>query len=597
MPQPSVAPIMHLLALSCTLTTWLLAFATFLGLGRATARALRMRFPAHEQPFSHVWLGWAVSLIFLQLWHLFLPIDWRAGLCLGVPGLVWSAPAVRRLWHRAGRTPRGYAAISAALLVLAGGWFAARGMLAPTVYDSGLYHFNAIRWLNEHQIPPGLGNLHGRLAYNQSYFCYPALLNLYPFFNRGHNAANSLLFFLLLAECLLSVLRALRNRRGRAAPGWRQSLPMLFLPLLLFTAATTSLSAPTPDCAGFLLQIVLFLHLWRLLRRRSSARGIRSEAGFVILVSAVSVTVKLSNAVYAMLCATVAVAFACTALRRSATSRARCLAPVLSVSGFCLLLSLCRSMLLSGYPLYPLTVARIPVDWAVPLDAARSEARSIAAWARNPTRAASEVLDSRAWFAPWLKRTMKKQAGCAVSYPVLLFGVFTAMLACAAATAARRGRARSQCVYLPATLPALGGLAYWFVAAPDPRFAGAQFWILAVAAGATLLAYENGRIAVMPRTVVVFVGLGLPFLVWFLKHPDALARVSTAGYQPLPRAELSQQTTDSGLTLFVPVVSDQCWDSPLPSTPHFNPHLSLRDTSLSRGFKMVPPRPAPSTKE
>ncbi|MGC8605238.1 MAG: hypothetical protein ACP5VS_16345 [Desulfomonilaceae bacterium] len=32
----------------------------------------------------------------------------------------------------------------------------------------------------------------------------------------------------------------------------------------------------------------------------------------------------------------------------------------------------------------------------------------------------------------------------------------------------------------------------------------------------------------------------------------------------------------SGLIVYTPAQGDQCWDSPVPSTPYFNPNLRLR---------------------
>ena len=88
------------------------------------------------------------------------------------------------------------------LLVITTIWIAILSMSSPTIFDDGLYHFNSIRWLNEYPIVLGLGNLHSRLAFNQSFFAYVAYLNIYPVFNHGYNLANSFLWLVLLAECL-----------------------------------------------------------------------------------------------------------------------------------------------------------------------------------------------------------------------------------------------------------------------------------------------------------------------------------------------------------------------------------------------------------
>jgi hypothetical protein len=114
-----------------------------------------------------------------------------------------------------------------------------------------LYHFNTIRWLNEYPLVPGLGNLHGRLAYNQSFFTYAASVNFYPLFHHGHNVANSFLLLLFLAECLHALFVNPEEESG----GKEGSSAILFLPLhapvLAFIVVKNNLSSPTPiRCHG-----------------------------------------------------------------------------------------------------------------------------------------------------------------------------------------------------------------------------------------------------------------------------------------------------------------------------------------------------------
>src|SRR5204863_7475062 len=121
------------------------------------------------------WTGLALVILFLQVWHLFLPVDWKASLTVVVVGLSGLIPKTKDdlLRLRALNRPRliFFGAVPVAL------WLANVSLRAPWNYDSGLYHFQMIRWLNEYAIVPGLGNLEPRLAFNQSYFLYPALLN------------------------------------------------------------------------------------------------------------------------------------------------------------------------------------------------------------------------------------------------------------------------------------------------------------------------------------------------------------------------------------------------------------------------------------
>src|SRR5262249_29613766 len=105
-------------------------------------------------------------------------------------------------------------------------WIADRALAAPYVGDSYLYHFSSVRWATEYRLPPGLGNLHGRLAFNQSYFLFVSFLNLLPRRWQGHNFANSL----LLVFALITTLERAGEFREKAT----KTINQLLGPLLIF---------------------------------------------------------------------------------------------------------------------------------------------------------------------------------------------------------------------------------------------------------------------------------------------------------------------------------------------------------------------------
>ena len=472
-------------ALLTSLLHYMLLGAALAGLGRTIARGLRLGFAESERFFAHIWLGWAVAIALLQFWHLFGRIGVWAALVVYGSGLVLFAfRIVRQHGKRAWRTgSKGYWL----LLLLLAGWVAMRAMLAPTLFDSGLYHFPTVRWLNEHPVIPGLGNLHSRLALNQTFFLWTASLNMLPPFGHGHNIAVALPLLLLVAECLI---HARLPGFGRGSRAWVHAdyigvLTLLFIPLLIFKAATTSLSSPSPDTACFMLQMVLCLYLVRLLlRRERDTRGARSLAAFVIVLATVSVTVKLSNIAFA---AVIAVIAACVLVRkcgRQPACLARRLGPVLALSLLIALPWMGRGVLLSGFPLYPSNVLRVPVDWALSAERTKCERRIIRAWAIAPGEPADEVLASSEWVVPWVHRTLRKQGGFAASIPLLILIIATAVSASTAWLCRRRPRGTPTALGRVLMLPVGASLVFWFLMAPDTRFAGAQFWILAAAAAA-----------------------------------------------------------------------------------------------------------------
>ena len=146
------------------------------------------------------WSGWAITLFLLQTLNLFFPINLFSSIPFLLLGIILAIVFLENEIRK--QEALTFSWIYPVLLVITTIWIAILSMSSPTIFDDGLYHFNSIRWLNEYPIVLGLGNLHSRLAFNQSFFAYVAYLNLYPLFNHGYNLANSFLLLVLLAECL-----------------------------------------------------------------------------------------------------------------------------------------------------------------------------------------------------------------------------------------------------------------------------------------------------------------------------------------------------------------------------------------------------------
>src|SRR5262249_34330441 len=264
------------------------------------------------------------------------------------------------------------------LLVLALIWLSNRALHAPLLEDSGIYHFSSIRWANQLPLPPGLGNLHGRLAFNQSYFLYVALLNNFPVVGFGHNLANSL----LLAAAILTVCeKGLRYE----PPELFGHLNRLLIPFTLFFCAMCYrsnpplISSPTPDAAVFAVEIVLAALLLQFFARDCVAEADTSTLVAIVSLAAVAITLKLSTLVFA---GTTLVSAVTIALRfrtmRWTTMRS------LAFATFVILVWVIRSVVASGYLVYPIRWTALPVGWKIPEHLIVDEVNSIGAWARLP---------------------------------------------------------------------------------------------------------------------------------------------------------------------------------------------------------------------
>jgi hypothetical protein len=68
---------------------------------------------------------------------------------------------------------------------------------APENYDTGLYHIQSIKWIEEYGVTPGLANLHGRFGFNSNLFTIIAQTSLFDLFGQEIFSTNFAVFVIL----------------------------------------------------------------------------------------------------------------------------------------------------------------------------------------------------------------------------------------------------------------------------------------------------------------------------------------------------------------------------------------------------------------
>ena len=604
-----------LLGIALVFFSWTVCAMVLYGIGYLVSSGLGRQLKICR-PTDSLWLGLAVLFTALQLWHFLLPVDWRASLVFVVVGGIGTALALvrRGMPKRLLQPPAvAFALICLPLCLL----IADSALDAPVNFDSGMYHFQAIRWSNEFPIVPGLGNLNIQLAVNQSFFLFVAWLNVFPFFNQGFHIANS---FLLVAA-LLPIVRLALQLLWRPRRATLDELFALFMvPVLLRQVASYDLHSPSPDLAVLVLSIVLFQRFVALVVEKSEGRR-QADILLVVLaaLSSLLITIKLSGAALATMA--LGIGWVISERRWSAAEPEGNARVVRKATAVCLLLPLlfwsARGLVLSGYPAFPLTVGALPVEWGVPLEVTKYKAfyirnhpriwRGPPPWQKALNRGwdvaiegqegsaakhvafLEEAMGGWKWVRPWAERTWNDPTN---RWPVwiLLSGVLVALLSLF--SGAGRSRAvlgRRMLRDLILLLPPVAGVLFWFWSAPAPRFGTPFLWLLAVwlwaiaisrmqtlidtAIAATLL---NGAIA-----AVCISSFAVEPVVWIREVP-------TNGFRPVPEAAITKVVSRSGVKIRVPRKDRRCWDTPLPSSPYVDPALEFLhpDQGLAGGFKV-----------
>jgi hypothetical protein len=540
-----------------------------------------------------IWLGLVVILFGSEFIHLFFPLDWKVSLGIAVVGCatgVVSAPSVykssiRSALHVLQRFPF-LAAVVCLVVVI---WCLA-ALRAPTNFDSGLYHFGSIRWLNEYPIIPGLGNLHMRFAFNQSYFNFLALANIYPFWNQGYLAGGLFLLFLTTAT--------LAETAHREKKSWHW---IVGAALFVYLASlTTGISNPNPDTAIALFQIAIFLFLFRALTFIGYCRtpnSLRSAEGqlvslqnsdcllkdliLVLCISGAIVTIKLSSVAFAAGCGVVALFY----FFRNIIIKINVLLKAIVFLIIFELLHVVRGSLLSGAPFFPSPFAAIwSFDWAVFYGVANYESKLIYSWARAPgVLHPDQVLSNWAWLLPWFKRLP--------SYFTASVCITTGLAVWAIACI--KFGTRKNLVHLrPLTtlfIPISLSFVFWFFTAPDPRFLGSVLilyivitgWLVSQILGISSRGYAELTQSLDKKIVMMMAVCGIGMCALKVMGAQSLR---LDGWPPIQVARVERMNTLSGLEVYVAIESGQCWNENLPCAPQFNENLKLKwfDKSMLR---------------
>ena len=556
-------------------------FLFICGIGLSFAKLFGLKDFDAELTLSAFWVGWSFVIISLQLWHLFAPVDIKAFIIFALVSilcLIWNRKGIISIF----RTDLIYKLTFSFFICLIVIFVANKAIDPVFVYDLGLYHISSMRWISSYPIIPGLGNLHGRLAFNSSYFLFHSLIDVSYWSHKSQHLANGLLFLVILCQIVFSGYKVVR---GKHVVSVYDDMRIIFI-IPIIGLCAVYVSTTTPDIPVFLLGTVGSIQLCRLLYLDDDYRKMAFNVFLIMTISVVGITIKTSFLFLGCLLSIVAFGkFLAFTGDSQHLSKKRLCGYFLATVLITLVPWITRNIILSGYFIYPSTFGSLNVEWKIPYQKVFEEAQSIKSWARQPNITPDKVLANWDWFLPWAKRLIITRSGLVmVIVPLLMFiGAVIIKL-----YKSKMGTAM-YCQYILFISPAILSIVLWFYVAPDPRFAGASFWYLG--AGALAVEYQRFSFSYFRKACVLTLLLSVAIaLLLMTLYRGTLQKqingiISQQGFYMIPSVELQTFITKSGLIVYTPKEGDQCWDAPLPCTPYADPNLRLReDGNIKSGF-------------
>jgi hypothetical protein len=446
----------------------------------------------------------------------------------------------------------------------------------PSNPDSGIYHAQMIRWIETYPAVPGLGNLHGRLAFNSSWLVANALFS-FSFLNiQSFHLLPALLLVIALYESLRGF--ALWKRRPFH---YTAILRILFIPMVFYLWAS-EISSPGTDFPAAIFFWLIFL-FW-LDSDYKLRKPINMTQAGVFVLSIFAFTVKLT--VFPVLIFALLVLIKVIFDRRTL--------PGYLVTGFGVLAPwLARNLVISGYLVYPVPVLDLfHFDWKMPIKAVNDERDAILAWGRLPRQniARTMQMDVRHWMPMWFANLTSNQKGIVALALISPLGMgLSWMLA--------RWRRKptfsgAKAVWITFAIM-YAGFFYWLFSAPAIRF-GYTFLVPLILLPISYFGWSLMRERYQTTPIFLnvlllgLIGFQALFLYQSFDRSTFLQRlVLPTDYPRLPTVPCELANTT--VLCAAEESWSECWYSPFPCIPYARPDVEMRGTDYRQGFRAIEP--------
>jgi len=440
--------------------------------------------------------------------------------------------------------------------------------------DSGIYHAQAIRWIENYAAVPGLANLHTRFGYNSSWLVINALTSFVWSELRSFHFLPAILYGIFLSDLLAGICRW-----QRSAPRTADYFRLMLLPISLYSLGN-SFSSPATDFPTTLLLWIIFLEFSDWMEEDYAPSSFRTL--LIPLLVATAVTIKLTAAPL-LLFAIFVFVILIKQKRRAA------LIAVLSLAGLVVLPWLARNMVLSGYLIFPeASIDIFNFDWKTPHSVAVAEKETIQSWARLPRMDAAYV--QALPFSQWIRLWYRDQTPNRILMLWLIPAFPAAFLAI---TPFFKKKACAVWLRVKKTgyswLFALSGLVFWLLNAPDFRFGiGWVVFCLVLALYPWFLFFESillKKRTLLSSALIFFIAIyACSMLVLSFKTET----LTENWLLPADYIKLTYSACEfRNFSISCADAYGECWYEPFPCVVNGNLSVEMRGVDYQQGFRWL----------
>ncbi|MCW3107767.1 MAG: hypothetical protein JWQ09_2273 [Segetibacter sp.] len=526
--------------------------------------------------FQNFLLGFVLISCYLNLWSLFLPVNYYA-LCpvfiLSIFISRYSSGTIEEIKSFSTKSLSTSFVIVAVPILLVTLVYA---LLPPQHGDSPGYHFLTIRWNEEYKSVHGLANLHGRLGFNSSFFVSSAA------FAFSHLAGQPL-YLLNIVFTICYYLWLINKIYFYKSSLW--SIVFVIAAIGMFRQLIDSISSPTPDVLSTIIISYVFITI-------AETFLINNEIGerqsiIILLLICFAFTVKLNTFPLTFIAVFV--------FLQNKIYKSRRALLLLIIASFVILIPwIIRNYILTGYLIFPISATGfLHPDWKVPYEILHFEKLLI----NNGPKLISqnwEYLDSLSftqWFPLWIRAHFTQ--GLTFSLVILV-----AAVVCAVVSLVLIRRKQHSSLFSLAVINIIS-ISFWIYNSPDYRF-GYPYLMNAVLLLSLFLTKNKPLKFPLKPITATFVVI---VCTYYLKHAITILSpypVSAFAIRPLQVPQYNRKSDLSNfpfvmlnerVKLYVEDKDHWCNMAELPCLIPYNDsfptsQIKLRGTSIDEGFKV-----------
>ncbi|MBD5521057.1 MAG: hypothetical protein HDR03_07490 [Lachnospiraceae bacterium] len=334
---------------------------------------------------SYLICGLAGATVYAQFFSIFAPVGPSANLLLSGMCLLIAYFCRKKLYEEFREIIHGQIKGKVFLILflfLLYAYGTSRGIIH---YDTGLYHAQSIRWIEEYGVVKGLGNLHCRLAYNSASFALSALYSMAFVTGQSFHCAAGF-FALILASVCLELIDIFKRKYLKPSDFAR------VMGIYYLVNIFDEMISPASD---YFMVLTAFYIIIRFMDLLEAEEAEVCPYAMLCVLSVFLMTLKLSAALIILLVIKPAVMLI-------KDKRWKEIALYISMGVLVAAPFLIRNVLLSGWLVYPFTSIDIfSLDWKIPKGITAYDAKEIQVWGRGYSDVTAYDMPIWKWLPTW----------------------------------------------------------------------------------------------------------------------------------------------------------------------------------------------------